>query len=146
MYKNILFPTDNSEISEKAFDFVMDLAKTFNSHVVVLHSNQYYSSSYIAGGPLGSYYSDDTLEEEINFSWQEVLKLVKSKLDAAGISSEIILERGEPGPVITATADDKKSDLIVLGSRGKGAVKSILLGSVSNYVLHHTKVPVLLIH
>ena len=46
---------------------------------------------------------------------------------------------------IVARADQEEADLIVMGSRGRGAVRSAVLGSVSHYVLNHARVPVLIV-
>jgi len=58
--------------------------------------------------------------------------------------------RGEsyknPGEGICRIAQDEKADLIVLGSRGMGAVKRALIGSVSEYVIRHSSVATLVVH
>jgi nucleotide-binding universal stress UspA family protein len=56
------------------------------------------------------------------------------------------MTKGEAGPKIVEKAEENDCDLIVIGNRGLGSVRSILLGSVSNYVVHHIKSPILLIH
>jgi nucleotide-binding universal stress UspA family protein len=53
---------------------------------------------------------------------------------------------GDPGLELVKRAAAGDHDLIVMGSRGRGAVRSAFLGSVSHYVLNHTTVPVLIIH
>lgn len=52
---------------------------------------------------------------------------------------------GDPGPQICALADDLDVDVVVVGSHGRGPLASVLLGSVSNYVTHHCKHPVLVV-
>ena len=50
---------------------------------------------------------------------------------------------GSPGEVIVRVAEDENADIIVIGTRGLGVVRRTLLGSVSDYVLHHAHVPVI---
>lgn len=56
-----------------------------------------------------------------------------------------LVETGEPGDLLCRLASDLKVDVVVVGSRGRGAVKRALLGSVSTYVMHHAACPVLVV-
>ena len=51
--------------------------------------------------------------------------------------------QGKPGPGIVKLAEKHKVDLVVMGTRGLGLVKRTVLGSVSTYVVHHVKIPIL---
>jgi nucleotide-binding universal stress UspA family protein len=63
----------------------------------------------------------------------------------AGMAYEWQFEVGHPVDTILHVAKDRGADLIVLGSRGLGGFKRLLLGSVSNGVLHHAPCPVLIV-
>ena len=71
----------------------------------------------------------------------------KSKLKAAkqGILFNDVVSYGDSERRIVDIANKKDFDLIVIGSRGMGAVKEVFLGSTSNYVLHKSKKPVLIV-
>jgi nucleotide-binding universal stress UspA family protein len=62
-----------------------------------------------------------------------------------GILFERKITFGDPGYTIVKFAKDKKFDVIVIGARGRGALKEIFFGSVSNYVLHKSNIPVLVV-
>ena len=55
------------------------------------------------------------------------------------------VEIGAPGEVIVDLAETEKYDMIIMGSRGFGTFRSLLMGSVSNYVLRHAHCPVVLV-
>lgn len=139
-FSHILFPTDGSENSLKALNYVKEMAEKFGAKVTVINTfglpvmfpAEIYTDVY--GQVLKS------LEEQSQAVLENVKKEIKNSL------VETISLQGDPGHFITNTALEKKCDLIVMGSRGLGAVKTFLLGSVSNYVLHHAKCPVLIIH
>jgi nucleotide-binding universal stress UspA family protein len=62
-----------------------------------------------------------------------------------GVLFEKKIAFGDPGYTIVKFAKDKKFDVIVMGARGRGTLKEIFLGSVSNYVMHKANVPVLIV-
>ena len=65
----------------------------------------------------------------------------------AGVSCETVqLEHDQPYEAIIKTAADRGCDLIVMASHGRSGISAVLLGSVTNKVLTHTKIPVLVCH
>ncbi len=69
----------------------------------------------------------------------------KKKCAQNGVDFSDKVVYGEEGPKITKMAKGQSFDLIVIGSRGLGSLKEVFLGSTSNYVLHKSKVPVLIV-
>jgi nucleotide-binding universal stress UspA family protein len=63
-----------------------------------------------------------------------------------GARCQVAHETGHPAQVIIGFADAHNSDLIVMGSRGRGAFKSMLLGSVSSRVMHYASKSVMIVH
>jgi len=61
------------------------------------------------------------------------------------MDGKIITATGEPGHAIIRTAIEQEVDFIVTGSRGLGTVRRTIMGSVSDYVVHHAHVPVLIV-
>jgi nucleotide-binding universal stress UspA family protein len=140
MFSNILFPADGSESSNKALQYVIDFARKFNCRVVVLYSHDIPSVNY---SPY--YVPNPELLEELLESSKKFVKETRDVFEKAGIKAKSILIRGIPGEKIIEAAESENCDLIIMGSRGLSTVKRLLLGSVSNYVIHHTKKPVLII-
>jgi nucleotide-binding universal stress UspA family protein len=62
-----------------------------------------------------------------------------------GAAAEAVVENGSPGPALCDAAERLGADVIVVGSRGRGAIKRALLGSVSTYVVHNATCPVLVV-
>lgn len=75
---------------------------------------------------------------------KEVEEKYKKKLSDAGVLFEVKLCGGKPGEAICQTIRDSEVDLVVMGSRGMGAIRRTFVGSVSDYVLHHSHVPTII--
>jgi nucleotide-binding universal stress UspA family protein len=72
---------------------------------------------------------------------------VTDAANAAGVACETVqVEHDHPYQAIIATAKDKGCDIIVMASHGRSGLSAILLGSVTNKVLTHTNIPVLVCH
>jgi nucleotide-binding universal stress UspA family protein len=135
MIKNILVPTDGSTHAKKAIDYASDLASKYDATVHLLHV---ISKSEIPEGP--DRYMDVERVEEPR---EQVLKkigdgIIKSGVTEAkgkgmnNVKSSIVI--GDPAEKIVEFAKDNGVDMIIMGSRGLGAMKGILLGSVSSKV------------
>jgi nucleotide-binding universal stress UspA family protein len=76
-----------------------------------------------------------------------VLDNIADAAKTAGVACETIqLEHEHPHEAIISTAKDKGCDLIVMASHGRSGISAVLLGSVTNKVLAHTSIPVLVCH
>jgi nucleotide-binding universal stress UspA family protein len=62
-----------------------------------------------------------------------------------GTAAEAVVEHGSPGPTLCEVAERLRADVVVVGSRGRGALKRALLGSVSTFVVHNASCPVLVV-
>lgn len=137
-FKKILVPLDGSSNSERGLNEAISLARLGSSKITGVHVLPIYPKSI--GKMLDAYVTyKSKLAKEF---------LERAKLNAAhhGIDfSEKILFGNDTVKLITDYAKTSKSDIIVLGSRGTGDPKAGFLGSVSNGILYHSKIPVLIV-
>lgn len=144
MFKKILLPTDTSANSTKALEYAQDLAQKYNAELIILNINyipkhfNFYESTYY------SYITD--LEAKIDKESEKFLNQLKEELAHKGINVKTIYEKGVVGSTIVDKAIQENCDIIVMGSRGLNGIERLLIGSISNFVIHHSKCPVLLIH
>ena len=140
VFKNILVPLDGSQAGREALLYALSLAETYQASVWILHVidlNQYMSSFEQVSG-------SGYLPQEILDEGQKVLEEVCG-LIPAGVTAKTLVKMGRPQERILETAEEMQADLIVMGSRGLGALKQMLMGSVSQHILVHAKSPVLVI-
>ena len=133
-FEKILVPLDGSKNSLKALDTAVHLAGENEASLAVIHV--IHSLSQKSG------VAQKLSEEKIppSFIIQTKKLATKNKIP---FSSRVLT--GDPGHAIIEYANTHGIDLIVIGARGVSTFKKIFLGSVSSYVLHKSKIPVMLV-
>ena len=137
MMKNILVPVDGSEGADRAIEKAVMLAKLCNAKVnflYVANINQLAINAVLSDAIL------DSVTKAGNVIVERAMEMVPE-----GVEKESFSDTGSPAVVVLDFAESNNIDLIVMGSRGLGVVKGVLLGSVSQYVVEQAKCPVLVV-
>ncbi|KAJ8301085.1 hypothetical protein KUTeg_020072 [Tegillarca granosa] len=147
--KTVVVAMDGSEHSRKAFQWYLDNVHEPTDHLVMVHSvemnevlnsQNWYSSPY-------------TFDKDVMFSLlEEEKKRITAKLeefakllqDARVNGTVKSVHATSPGEGIVKASKDVGADLIITGTRGMGKLRRTFLGSVSDYILHHSHVPVII--
>ena len=148
MYRHILIPTDGSDLAEHAVTNGLSLAKSLGAKVSVIIVEEPFDwlsvSETQAQRALGEVAKH---AEQIKKHAASVLNRVANAAKQAGVSCDTIqVENERPYKAIIATAADRGCDLIVMASHGRSGLSAVVLCSVTNKVLTHTKTPVLVCH
>ena len=134
-------PFDGSEYSKKAFEKALEIAAKFESNLIVMTVIQSKVSD-AAGMSLERL--EEIHDEEENIA-MDMLKKLEDQANAKNVPFSIkIIHNPSSSDGIVSFADSNNIDLIVMGSHGRTGFRKIVLGSVANGVLAHSKCPVLI--
>ncbi|KDB53307.1 UspA domain-containing protein [Sphaerotilus natans subsp. natans DSM 6575] len=143
MYKRILVPTDGSEITHKAVETAVAMAKAFGATLLTLAVKEPFPYSAIT--------EMQPIPPQEFFDAQERIAVkhidqVKAACAAAGVEClAATVEAAHPWEAIIDFGKDQGADLIVMASHGRRGVAALLLGSETQKVLTHSTVPVLVV-
>jgi nucleotide-binding universal stress UspA family protein len=141
MFRNILVSVDGSEQSERALDEAIDIARADQARLTILTAvcqPAVWAASAMAAGACAVSAAD--LEKEAVDTMRRAVKRVPEDVPVTTIISRkpirnALMHRLETG----------EHDLLVMGSRGRGALSASVLGSVSHYAVNHSPIPVLIV-
>ena len=142
MFAHVLLPTDGSVLSENAVRKGLQLAKDVNARVTVIHV----IAPLRAFGFKGGIRAETLLQrdDETRARAAQILAHAARSAHASQVSCETTYVSGEqPYSEIVRAAEEKGCDLIVMASHGRQGIEGMLLGSQTQKVLTHSKVPVL---
>jgi nucleotide-binding universal stress UspA family protein len=138
--KSILCPTDFSRPATLALYYGRHLAKCFDARLVVLYADSFSPPVYFTSAHLGDLVQ--TIEYSKGAAREYLARYVGEHL--GGLSGvEIVIAENQTVPAILLTAEEKKADMIVMGAHGYSGINRLMLGSVTEKVLHQTDRPVL---
>ncbi|MHC3438035.1 universal stress protein [Natrialbaceae archaeon A-gly3] len=139
MYDDIVVPTDGSDYAESAAETAFELADTHDATVHVV--------CVVDPGPLGKLRLPGdaaSAEEAIRTKAQQFVERLEDRATDLGLTVEAATPSGPPGEEILEYAEDIEADLIVMGTRGRGGVHRMAVGSVADYVIRFGDVQVLI--
>ena len=134
MFKTIVLALDGSEESRQAVPLATELARQNGARIVIAHVQQDVVGK--GGGPIVA--NEDEIQAEIRKQAEE--------LSADGIETSVEMREvmlGGPAHAIVEIAEGANADLIVAGTRGHSTLAGLLLGSVTQRLLHIARCPVL---
>jgi nucleotide-binding universal stress UspA family protein len=136
MFKTILLCSDGSDHARQAAQTAAEMTARYAANLILLN--------VCDPSPATAPFMEMT-ESYIEETQRTVLKCTSRVLKETGVTFRTRRELGHPVAKIISTAESEKADLIVLGSRGLSPWKALLLGSVSEGVVHHAHCPVLIV-
>jgi nucleotide-binding universal stress UspA family protein len=154
MFTDILVAVDGSPHAERALEEAVDLARLGDGSLTLVTVAPELSGWFpvpgaglpppvnpTAGAPLPA--DLEQLRQDLVQAHRHILEQAKTMVPAGVRSTAVVLD-GRPGEAIVRQVRAGKHDLVVMGSRGRGELGSMVLGSVSHEVLHDSPVPVLI--
>ncbi len=149
MFKKILVCLDGSEIAEKIIPFVIEEALAIKSKVVLLRvvsipSNLTLDIPGSPAVPIRSSSMPEQLKKEYNIA-KAYLTKVSRPIRGQGIQIVCKTLIGFPGPTIVSYANENNIDLIAIASHGHSGLRNVLLGSVAEYIVRESGLPILMI-
>jgi nucleotide-binding universal stress UspA family protein len=132
---------DGSENSFRALEQAIFLATKIQEAKI--------TALYVIEDPPSLYsYSPKIMEKvraDYESAYTKILERSKEMANTSGINIHTVLVEGDPASKIIGYSEMEKIDIIIIGSRGMGKFKELILGSISNKVLHHAKCSVMLV-
>jgi nucleotide-binding universal stress UspA family protein len=142
MYKHLLLPTDGSELSARAVRDGVKFAQEIGARVTALHVTPLFFPSELTPSALTAHMQEH--DAKAKESAQRALGVVMEAARAAGVPCTTAHRvSSSPYEAIIALAVEAGCDLIFMASHGRRGVAALLLGSETNKVLTHSKIPVL---
>ena len=144
MFKHVLLPTDGSAVARKAIRAGIRLAQGLGARVTAYYAIDAtppysYSEGYLLGNTLRKEFDKRAREQGEKY----VAEVVKAARAAGVPCKTLITKPATPHQGIVAAAKSERCDVIFMASHGRGDFATLLLGSVTQKVLAHTKPPVL---
>jgi nucleotide-binding universal stress UspA family protein len=140
--RTVLIAIDRSQQAEQAFDWYVANLHRPENHVVLLHIPEGPNIEMSKGIRLSDGEFQKMTEKEKQET-DEMTSKYQAKITATGLRAQYKTVYGKPGEAIVEAAREVNATAVVMGTRGMGTIRRTILGSVSDYVVHHADCPVI---
>lgn len=134
----IVVGVDGSEGADKALEWAIEEARVRDALLRCVAAWEFPYVGDIAG------FAPVDIGKDLEARAREIAEAAAARAREAGVEAEVVVAEGAAASVLTDTAA-RPSDLLVVGSRGRGGFAGLLLGSVSQQVTHHARCPVVIV-
>ncbi|NML59578.1 universal stress protein [Massilia sp. RP-1-19] len=142
MFKHILLPTDGSDSSDVAIQSAVQLARETGATITGLHVVPPFHTFTYRADMLED--TEEQYDKESEVQARKVLMKIEQQAQAGGVPFDTVVIRSDDVyDAIIATANHRHCDLIAMASHGRRGMRGLLLGSVTQKVLTHSELPVL---
>jgi nucleotide-binding universal stress UspA family protein len=148
MYKSILVPTDGSEFSDRSIEEAAKLAKELSSKLMLFYAVPHYHLPPLTEGLAihASSQEKETAKEKMEAEAKAILASAAKNANLTGVTVELqFTMSNSPYEAIIEAAKKFQCELIIMGSHGRSGISGVLLGSVTQKVLTHSTIPVLVV-
>jgi len=144
MFKSILFPTDGSDLSDKATAIAMEFARLHQSRITAVTVIEPLLMPTMGDG--GAVLDAGQYETQMQAAARDHINKVAAAASAAGVPFEgVIAMSAKPADQIVEAAEKYGCDLIMMASHGRSGLSKLLMGSETQSVLSGTSLPVLVL-
>lgn len=155
--QKILVAIDQSDMSDRAFDSALTLAQALGAELTILNVLDIFDPNRPRESilPMDGFSRtvDVLMQQRYEKQWADYVHRYETLLQqkqaiaqSVGVKAEILHAYGRPETVICNIANTHNIDFLVVGSHGRTGLNEMLLGSVSNYVMHHAPCSVMVVH
>lgn len=137
MKMKIMVCHDGSKNAQQALDEAMQIFKCNNPEIILVT---------VVEGPADASSINEELYQKMIQDQHDFLKKTSDAVAEKGFDVDAIMATGDARAMLLETTNQKKPDIVVIGKRGGGVIKEMVLGSVSAYLIRHVKCPVLVFH
>jgi nucleotide-binding universal stress UspA family protein len=145
VFRNVLVAIDGSAHSERALIEAIDIAVQGDGRLTIITSVPDPSSWLLTGGPYGGGVDFEALAQDTERDYRLLIENAVAQVPD-DVSVSTVLAHGRAADRVLEQLKEGQHDLVVMGSRGRGEMRSLLLGSVSHEVLNASPAAVLVVH
>ncbi|XP_067684915.1 uncharacterized protein [Haliotis asinina] len=145
-HRTVVISMDGSDCADFAFEWYLEQIRRPNDYVIFVHCPEYNGMFEAVSFGMG----EATVEGDMTKMFGKEAKLMKELVNNLGeklrdvmLSGKVKCVPGSHGDVILKVAEEEQASFIIAGRRGIGTLRRTFLGSVSDYVVHHRTIPVL---